>query len=290
MTANPVKNVLVVGAGTMGRGIAHVSALGGFATTVQDVSEEILAQAKANIEENLKKGVEVGKVTAEGMKSAVGNLVFVTDFEASARSADLAIEAIPEDLTMKRDLFERLNSLAPKSAILATNTSALPVGEMAAASGRPDRFIGMHFFNPVHKMKLIEIVTCEATSEETIETARRVSRAMGKETVVVKESPGFVTSRMNALIGNEAFRMLEEEIASPEDIDKAIKLGLNHPMGPFEMVDLVGLDVRLTTLKYLHKTLGDRFRPSPVLEKYVSEGRLGRKTGRGVYSYDKLKK
>ncbi|RMF63936.1 MAG: 3-hydroxyacyl-CoA dehydrogenase, partial [Calditrichaeota bacterium] len=182
-------------------------------------------------------------------------------------------------------LFAKLDAFCPSQVIFASNTSSLSVTEMAAVTGRADRFIGMHFFNPVHKMKLVEIVRGLETGEETIETTKAVAGRMGKETVTIRESPGFITSRINAMIGNEAFYMLQEGIASAEEIDKAVKLGLNHPMGPFEMVDLVGLDTRLSILKFLHATLGEKYRPCPLLEQYVKAGRLGRKTGRGVYEY-----
>jgi 3-hydroxybutyryl-CoA dehydrogenase len=175
--------------------------------------------------------------------------------------------------------------MTPESAILATNTSSLSVTEMAGATRRPDKVVGMHFFNPVHRMKLVEIVRALETGSDTIERATEVSMRMGKEPVVVREAPGFVTTRVNALIGNEAFRMLEEGVASARDIDKALKLGLNHPMGPFELVDLVGLDTRLSILQFLFQTLGERYRPNNLMVQYVQAGRLGRKTGKGVYEY-----
>ncbi len=188
-------------------------------------------------------------------------------------------------MELKLEIFTLFDKFAKPNAILASNTSSLSIAEMAAMTYRPELCVGMHFFNPVPKMRLIEMVRAPKTSDETVATCREVGRRMGKEVVVVKESPGFVTGRVNALIGNEAFAMLEAGIASAEDIDKALKLGLNHPMGPFELVDLVGLDVRLSILEYLQQTLGEKFRPSPLLRKYVAEGRLGRKSGRGVYDY-----
>ena len=182
-------------------------------------------------------------------------------------------------------LFKEVEAAAPGHAVLASNTSALSITEMAAVLANPGRLGGMHFFNPVHRMKLIEVVKALDTSAETIAVMQEVSAKMGKETVLVKESPGFVTSRINAMIGNEAFYMLQEGVASARDIDKALKLGLNHPMGPFELVDLVGLDTRLSILQYLHRTLGEKFRPCPLLEQHVADGRLGRKVGKGVYDY-----
>ncbi len=280
-----VKTIAVVGAGTMGRGIAYAAVAGGFRTLLTDVSQEILAKAQSYIRETLQGAKERGKWSGE-VEEAVARLT-VTPHLEDAAAADLVIEAVPEIVILKVETFGRLGKVARRETILASNTSSLSLSEMSAATGRPDRFVGMHFFNPVPKMKLIELVHTSETSEETLRTAEAVARQMGKETVRVKESPGFATSRINALIGNEAFRMLEEGIASAEDIDKAVKLGLNHPMGPFEMVDLVGLDVRLAILEYLHQTLGERFQPSRLQRELVQQGRLGRKVGRGVYDYEK---
>lgn len=277
--------VAVIGSGTMGSGIAHVAALGGFETTIYDISEDMLRKAVSTIEANLRKGVEKGKVQPSDLEGALVRLKTQTDFATAVGDADLVIEAIPEDMALKARTFADLDRHAPGHAVLASNTSGLSITEIAGATKRPAQVIGMHFFNPVHMMKLVEIIKGHGTSDATVRLTEEVSARMGKETVLVNESPGFVTSRMNALIGNEAFRMLEQGVASARDIDKAIKLGLNHPMGPFEMVDLVGLDVRLNILRYLHKTLGDLYKPSPILEKLVKEGRLGRKVGRGVYEY-----
>jgi 3-hydroxybutyryl-CoA dehydrogenase len=195
------------------------------------------------------------------------------------------IEAVPEQIELKLRVLREVEKHAPARAVIASNTSALSLTEMAAVLTHPARLGGMHFFNPVHRMKLVEIVRALETSAETLQVMEDVARRMGKETVLVRESPGFVTSRINAMIGNEAFYMLQEGVASARDIDKALKLGLNHPMGPFELVDLVGLDTRLSILRYLHQTLGEKFRPAPLLEKFVAEGRLGRKVGRGVFEY-----
>ncbi len=280
-----VEKVAVIGSGLMGRGIAHVAALGGYQTTMVDVSTEILEKAMGNIRKEMEKGVSIGKLAADAKDAALGRLVVETNLEEAAQDADLVIEAIPEDMKLKAETFTRLAQAAPASAILATNTSSLSITEMAAVTKRPKQFLGMHFFNPVHKMKLLEIVVGLETSEGTVKLAEEVGRKMGKEAIVIKESPGFITSRINAIIGNEAFWMLQEGIASATDIDKAVKLGLNHPMGPFEMVDLVGLDTRLHILEYLQKTLGDKFRPAPLMVQYVRAGRLGRKVGRGVHDY-----
>ena len=284
-----IHNVTVIGAGLMGRGIAHVAALGGYQTTMVDVTDDILQAALANIRGEMEKGVARGKLAAEAKDQALARLTLATSQEKAAQDADLIIEAVPEDMKIKADTFTRLDKAAPTHAILASNTSSLSVTEMAAFTGRAPRFLGMHFFNPVHKMKLLEIVAALETAQETIQIAEQVGKQMGKETVVVNEAPGFITSRVNAMIGNEAFCMLQEGVATAEDIDKACKLGLNHPMGPFEMVDLVGLDTRLHVLEYLHKTLGEKFRPSPLMVQYVKAGRLGRKTGRGVHEYPQAK-
>jgi 3-hydroxybutyryl-CoA dehydrogenase len=282
-----METIAVLGAGTMGRGIAYAAALGGFRTILEDVSERALEDGLAYIRKALADGIERGKVTAEQKEAALARLQTAGSIEEAARGADLVIEAVPEDMKLKIATFVALEKAAPAHAIFASNTSSLSITEIAAVSARPQRCIGMHFFNPVPKMKLLEIVKGLETSEETIAACRAVGERMGKECVVVCDSPGFITSRINATIGNEAFYMLQEGIASAADIDKALKLGLNHPMGPFELVDLVGLDVRLSILEYLHRTLGEKYRPCPLLAQYVREGRLGRKAGRGVYEYTK---
>ncbi len=279
-----IKNIAVIGSGIMGSGIAHVSALAGYSTLLFDIVPAVLDRAKQQITANLQKGIELKKLTIEQMTAALNNLTFTDNFEQISQS-DFIIEAIPENMSLKIAIFAKLDSLSPQHTIFASNTSSLSITEMAAATQRPKKVIGMHFFNPVHKMKLIEIIKGLETDEETLRTTAEVGSKMGKETVSVRESPGFVTSRINALIGNEAFYMLQEGVASAQDIDKALKLGLNHPMGPFEMVDLVGLDTRLSILNYLHQTLGEKYRPSPLLVQYVKAGRLGRKTGKGVYEY-----
>jgi len=280
-----VKTIAVIGAGTMGRGIAYASALGGFQTVLEDVSEEILEKAVAWIEEAFEEGVKRHKVEGPVKEAAMARFDVSQSVESAIRDADLVIEAVPEDVSMKREVFRTLDNRGKAGAIFASNTSSLSISSFAGEMGARDRCIGMHFFNPVPKMRLVEIVRTEYTSEETVKTCTAVAHRMHKETVIVNEAPGFITSRINALIGNEAFAMLEAGTASAADIDKAIKLGLNHPMGPFEMVDLVGLDVRLKILEYLQETLGEKYRPNALLRKLVEEGRLGRKAGRGVYDY-----
>ncbi len=280
-----LRRVAVIGAGTMGWGIAQVSALGGMETRLHDVDEAALARARAAIEAALAKGVELGKVPAALAAAARQNLRLAARLEDATRGADLVVEAVPEDIALKIETFRALSRLAPPHAVLATNTSALSITEIAGSIERPERVIGMHFFNPVHLMRLVEVVRALQTSDATNSLAFAAARRMGKEPIAIAEAPGFVTTRVNALIGNEAFYLLQEGVASAADIDKALKLGLNHPMGPFELVDLVGLDTRLAILQFLHRTLGDKYRPCPLLEKYVKAGRLGRKVGRGVYDY-----
>jgi len=281
----PVQTIAVIGAGIMGRGIAHAAALGGYSTILEDLLPNALRKAETEIRSNLDKAVELNKVTAADADAAFKRLAYAGSVEEAARQADLVIEAVPEEMESKIEIFTLLDKICRPTTILASNTSSLSVTEIASVTYRAKRCIGMHFFNPVHKMKLLEVVRALETDEDTLNTAVEVGRRMGKEVVVIKESPGFITSRINAMIGNEAFYMLQEGIASPADIDKALKLGLNHPMGPFELVDLVGLDTRLNILEYLHKSLGEKYRPAPLLVQYVKAGRLGRKSGRGVYEY-----
>src|SRR5215831_6502801 len=280
-----VKTIAVIGAGTMGRGIAYAAASGGYQTVLEDISSRVLEQATSWIGQSFEEGVSRGKVAAAVRDKALSLLSTATDVKDAIRDAELIIEAVPEELETKLELFAILDKFAKIGAILASNTSSLSIAEFTGTIDSRDRCIGMHFFNPVPKMKLIELVRTPHTSEETVATCREVARRMGKEVVLVNEAPGFITTRVNALIGNEAFNMLEAGIATAEDIDNALKLGLNHPMGPFELVDLVGLDVRLNILEYLHSTLGEKYRPNELLRQYVREGRLGRKTGRGIYEY-----
>jgi 3-hydroxybutyryl-CoA dehydrogenase len=284
-----LKTIAVIGAGTMGRGIAHAAALGGYRTILEDILPNALRRAESEIRANLDKAVELGKVTAKDADVAFSRLEYAGSVDEAARQADLVIEAVPEELESKIEIFTLLDKICRPTTILASNTSSLSLTEIASVTYRAPKIVGMHFFNPVHKMKLLEIVKALETDEDTLNAAVEVGRRMGKEVVVIRESPGFITSRINAMIGNEAFYMLQEGIASAEDIDKALKLGLNHPMGPFELVDLVGLDTRLHILEYLHKTLGEKFRPAPLLVQYVKAGRLGRKSGRGVFEYPEVK-
>lgn len=276
----------VIGAGTMGRGIAQVAALAGASTRLVDVSAAALATALDDIRASLATGVARGKTTAEDAEAALARLSTTTDLAAGTEGAAVVIEAVVERIDVKRDVLSTAERHATAEAVLATNTSALSITEIAAGLADPGRGVGMHFFNPVPKMKLLELVRGLQTSDDTLDQAERIGHAMGKQTVRIEDVPGFVTTRLNALIGNEALGMLEEGVASADDIDRAAKLGLNHPMGPLEMGDLVGWDVRLAILEHLHETLGDRFRPTNLHRRLVSAGRFGRKTGHGVHRYD----
>lgn len=280
-----VRTVAVLGAGTMGHGIAHAAMAAGYTTVLYDVSQAQLDKGRAAIDAVIQKGVELGKVAADDAAAMRGRLRLATVVADAVREADIVIEAAPEKIDVKLSLFRAVEAAAPAHAVFASNTSALSITEMSAVLASPGRMGGMHFFNPVHRMKLVEVVKALDTTAETIAVMEAVAAKMGKETVLVKESPGFITTRINALIGNEAFYMLQDGVASARDIDKGLKLGLNHPMGPFELVDLVGLDTRLSILQYLHKMLGEKFRPCPLLEQHVRDGRLGRKVGKGVYDY-----
>jgi 3-hydroxybutyryl-CoA dehydrogenase len=281
----PIQQIAVLGAGTMGHGIAHAAIAGGYDTRMFDVSDASLHKGTAAIEAILDKGVTLGKVPAADADAMRRRLTTTTTLADAVDGADMVIEAAPERIDLKLSLLADVDRFAPPAAIIATNTSALSITELAGSMQQPARVGGMHFFNPVHKMKLIEIVQALESAPETLQVIEDVSRQMGKETVLVRESPGFITTRVNASIGNEAFYMLMEGVASARDIDKALKLGLNHPMGPFELVDLVGLDTRLSILEYLHRSMGEKYRPCPLLAQYVKAGRLGRKVGRGVYEY-----
>jgi 3-hydroxybutyryl-CoA dehydrogenase len=280
-----IERITVLGAGTMGHGIAHAAVTAGFETALFDASNDAIVRAKAAVETLVGKSVEAGKTSEVEAKATRGRLRTFDHLAQAVAHADLVIEAVPEQIDLKLRLLREVDKHAPARAVIASNTSALSLTELAAALGHPGRLAGMHFFNPVHKMKLVEVVRALDSAPETLQAIEEVARRMGKETVTVRESPGFITSRVNAMIGNEAFYMLQEGVASARDIDKALKLGLNHPMGPFELVDLVGLDTRLSVLEFLHRSLGEKFRPCPLLVQHVKAGRLGRKVGRGVYDY-----
>jgi len=281
------ESMVVVGAGLMGTGIAHAFATAGHAVMLVDVSSRALEAATGSIRKILADGVRLSKVTEEDACAAIERVTTSTDLAGSldSRSIGLLLETAIESITVKTDIVREADRLLPDEAVIATNTSALSVTEIAAATNRADRVVGMHFFNPVHKMKLLEIVRGMATSDETIARARAWGESIGKTSILVNESPGLTTSRMSALMGNEAMYMLMEGTATAEDIDTALRLGFNHPMGPLELGDLTGWDTRLAVLKYLHEALGEKFRPCPLIIKMVKAGRLGRKAGKGVYEY-----
>ncbi|HKO54798.1 MAG TPA: 3-hydroxyacyl-CoA dehydrogenase family protein [Thermoanaerobaculia bacterium] len=282
-----IRSIAVIGTGTMGRGIAYLSALAGYETFVHDVETAALDGARGWLESTLRKGVEKGKVAEDAAQAAMARVQMAQDLEPAVRTADLIIEAVPENLELKRELFAQADLFCSEEAILASNTSSISITTLAGNVERRDRFVGMHFFNPPHLMKLIEIVRGERTSAETIDETRAVAEQMGKTAIIVRDVPGFATSRLGVAIGLEAIRMLEEGVASAPDIDRAMELGYNHPMGPLRLTDLVGLDVRLGIAEYLAATLGPRFEPPRLLRELVAAGKLGQKTGQGFYNWEK---
>jgi 3-hydroxybutyryl-CoA dehydrogenase len=282
-----MKNIVVIGSGVMGRGIAYVSTVGGFLTTLVDINEQQLKSAETEIELIFEKAIQRNQLSIQDATVARDLLSYSNHLISVVKEADLIIEAVPEVAEIKKSIFEVIDQHASPECVFASNTSTMSPTEIGSYTKRPDKVMAMHFFNPVQKMRLVEMVRGLETSDETVEKVKFAAEKMGKETVTINEFPGFVTSRISALVGNEAFYMLQEGVGTPEEIDKAIKLGLNYPMGPFELGDLVGLDTRLNNLKYLHEKLGEKYRPAPLLEQYVKAGRLGRKTSRGVYDYRK---
>jgi 3-hydroxybutyryl-CoA dehydrogenase len=280
-----IRQISVLGSGTMGRGIAYLSAVAGYDTVLHDVETAALDAAKANVESLLRKGVEKNRLTEAAATEALERLHAVPELEPAVNGADLIIEAVPEDLELKADIFSQADLFCGPETIIASNTSSISITKLAGHVERRDRFVGMHFFNPPHVMKLIEIVRGDRTDDATVEQVREVAEKMGKTAIVVRDSPGFATSRLGVAIGLEAIRMLEEGVASAEDIDRAMELGYNHPMGPLRLTDLVGLDVRLGIAEYLSSTLGPRFEPPQLLRDLVAEGRLGQKTGQGFYKW-----
>lgn len=281
-----VRTVLVIGTGTMGAGIAQACAQAGFETIAYDAQPGAAEAAIARVHGFWAKGVTKGKVTAQDEAVWKSRLHPASDLAASARRADLCIEAVPESLDLKQKVFRELDGAAPAHAVLATNTSSLSIDAIASATTRPASVVGMHFFNPVPLMQLLEVVRHDRCSPEAVATAQAVAAAMGKTSIVVRDSPGFATSRLGIVLGNEAMRMLEEGVASAKDIDTAMRLGYGHPMGPLELSDLVGLDVRLAIGDYLHKTLGgDHYRSPALVRSMVDAGHLGRKSGKGFYDW-----
>jgi 3-hydroxybutyryl-CoA dehydrogenase len=278
--------VTVVGAGTMGHGIAYVAALSGFEVCLTDSRAEVLPLALGRLNDLLAVAAKRGKLAEPDRVAAAGRLRAEHEFAPAVAGADVVIEAVHEHLGVKQQLFAELERTAPADALLATNTSSLSVADIAAALQEPGRVVGMHFFNPVHAMKLVEVVTHPRAAPATVERAVAIARALGKEPIVVQDSPGFASSRLGLALGLEAMRMLERGVASAEDIDKAMELGYNHPMGPLKLTDLVGLDVRLAIAEYLHQRLEEpQFEPPQILRDKVAKGELGQKTGKGFYSW-----
>lgn len=281
-----IRRVAVIGAGTMGSGIAQVCAQTGWETRLFDAFPESLERGMVNIEDFWDRGISKGKTTPQQKEEWVSNLNATSEMSEAVRDSDIVIEAVPEKMELKRSIFEQLDGLAPSHTILATNTSGLPISEIAAHTTCPERVIGMHFFNPVPLMELLEIVRHDAVDERTVSTAKEVGEAMGKTTILVRDVPGFATSRLGVVLGNEAIRMLSEGVATASDIDTAMRLGYRHPMGPLELSDLVGLDVRRDILNSLAEAFNDdSYRPHPLLEELVGSGNLGKKTGRGIYDW-----
>jgi 3-hydroxybutyryl-CoA dehydrogenase len=282
------RRVAVLGAGTMGRGIAQAAAQAGCAVSLRDVSDDMLERARAAIRATLDGGVARQKLTEEARDAALASIMTTTDVASAVHDAELVIEAVPEDLGLKRAVIAEVEASAPSTAIVASNTSSLSIGALAAGARRPERVVGMHFFNPVHVMKLVEIVASSSTGAHAVGTARALAEAMGKTAIVVRDTPGFATSRLGVILGLEAIRMLEQGVATAADIDRAMEMGYNHPMGPLRLTDLVGLDVRLAIADYLHTTLGgDQYRAPDLLRRLVGEGKLGKKSGEGFFRWDR---
>ena len=288
-TAQTIETIGVIGAGTMGHGIAQVAAAAGYRVILRDVDRECLARGIKSIERNLAKGMQLGKLTEADCDSTLQHIHGTTHLEEVAE-ADLVIEAAPEQLELKQDLLRQVEAASQRDVIFASNTSSLSITEIARSSERPANVVGMHFFNPVHLMRLVEIVVGKATSDDTVATVREVSRRLRKEPIVVRDVPGFASSRLGVALGLEAMRMVEQGVASARDIDTAMELGYNHPMGPLKLTDHVGLDIRLNIAEYLYRELdSETFRPPEILRRMVAEGKLGKKTGEGFYDWNEEK-
>jgi 3-hydroxybutyryl-CoA dehydrogenase len=282
----PIRTIGVLGAGTMGHGIAQVAAAAGFDVVLRDINDDLVARGRQAIERNLAKGIERGKITEEQKQQTLSRITTTSELSELA-AADLIIEAAPENLDLKQNLLRECEAVTPATCIWATNTSSLSISEIASGSARPHKIVGMHFFNPVHIMRLVEIVVGRQTSDDTTTAVRQVAQQMKKEPIVVRDFPGFASSRLGVTLGLEAMRMVEQGVASARDIDTAMELGYNHPMGPLRLTDLVGLDVRLSIAEYLHSKLGsETFRPPEILRRLVSEGKLGKKSGEGFYRWN----
>lgn len=284
--ARQPETIAVLGAGTMGHGIAQVAALAGYPVVLRDVNRDALVRGIQSIDRNLLKGIERGKLTEDDRDQTLQRIRGAVQLSEAAE-ADLIIEAAPEVLEIKREILREVESLAQRPFIFASNTSSLSITEIARGARHPERIVGMHFFNPVHIMRLLEVVVGQDTSEETVRAVQEVGRKLKKEPITVKDVPGFASSRLGVALGLEAMRMLEQGVASAKDIDTAMELGYNHPMGPLRLTDLVGLDVRLNIAEYLHTALAsETFRPPEILRRMVGEGRLGKKTGEGFYKWE----
>jgi 3-hydroxybutyryl-CoA dehydrogenase len=281
-----IKKVAVIGAGAMGSGIAYICAMKGYEVAITEVNEELLKRGVTKIRQMIVDGVSRGKLMPKEAEAVLGKVKGTTDITEAARDADIVVEAVYEDMNVKKDIFKKLDENCPAHTVLASNTSALSITEMAKTTKRPDKVLGVHFFNPPYAMKLVEIVMGEQTSEETRETADTFARGLGKETVTVKDSPGFIVNRLVLPMLNEAMQLVfEEKKTTMEDVDKAVTQGMNFPAGPFRLADFVGLDVALAVLEHLHEAFGDKFKPSPVLVEKVKNGQLGIKTRKGFYDY-----
>jgi 3-hydroxybutyryl-CoA dehydrogenase len=280
-----IKKVFVIGSGQMGTGIAQVALTGGYDVTLSDISAEQLEKAKKNIDKQLAKSVEKGRLTEDQKAVCIANLKTATE-SAQYAEADFIIEAASEDVGVKKAIFAEVSKYARKDIVIATNTSSIPITSLAASVDKPGRFVGMHFFHPVHAMKLLEIVKGLLTSDETVETAKEIGKKIGKETIVAKDNAGFIVNRALAIFLNEAIELVEKGICTPEDVDKGMRFGLGHPIGPFELMDGSGLDLQLAVMEKIYQDTGDpRYRSSPLLRRKIEAGHLGRKTGRGWYDY-----
>lgn len=282
-----IKKVAVIGSGIMGHGISQVVATAGIQVALNDISEQMLDKAKAQISSSLDRGIQKGKLTEEGKLAVLDRITFTTDLSHAVKDADLVVEAAPENLELKHSIFKKLDQLCKPEAILASNTSQYSITEIASVVANPSRVIGMHWFNPPVAMKLIEIIRGLETSDEVLETIKSFSAQVGKETVVCKDSQGFISTRVLVAMRLECYRLVEEGIATPEDIDKTLRLAFGHPMGQFELADFSGLDIEPAACEALTKTFGDRFRAPQILLHRVKAGKLGRKTGEGWYKYNK---
>lgn len=290
VSIDEVRKVCVIGAGTMGHGIVQVAAMAGFDVVMSDINDEVVQRGLARIGKNLDKGVKLGKVTAETREQSLARISGDTDLASAATGADVVIEAAPESMELKRGIFQTLDRVTPAHAVLATNTSSLSIAKIAESVADASRVVGMHFFNPVHIMKLLEVVAHDSSAPAAVACARALGERMRKTPITVKDQPGFASSRLGIALGLEAIRMVEQDVASPADIDTAMKLGYGHPMGPLELTDLVGLDVRLSIADYLAGELGPRFVAPELLRQKVADGKLGKKSGEGFYRWQDGKK